>query len=96
MKNLTKSDLINIDTFKGLLKMLSNDIKEAKGSNAAPEVKAQNVFKLSVQRSQLINNAASNYPQINWIDETIGPKFKYSRAVSFFRRHDACIKLKIN
>ena len=73
MKNLTKSDLINIEAFKGLLNMLANDIKQAKGDKPPPEVKARLVFKLSIQRSQLMNNAASNYPQINWIDFATGP-----------------------
>ena len=30
MKNLTKSDLINIEAFKQLIKCVSNDIKDVK------------------------------------------------------------------
>lgn len=72
MKQLTKSDLINIETFKGLLKMLDNDIKDVKQSTLIPQLKASKVFLLTIQRSNLISNAASNYPQINWIDEVVG------------------------
>lgn len=68
MKNLTYSDQVNIEAFKQLLKMLSNDIKEAKQGNTPPNEKAHNVFKLSIQRADLLQNAQKNYPQINWIN----------------------------
>lgn len=77
MKNITNydlfcsSDLINIETFKQLLKMLSNDIKDAKQNNTPPNEKAKIVFSLSIQRADLLQNAQKNYPQINWIDKTL-------------------------
>jgi hypothetical protein len=44
MKNLTKSDLINIEALKGVLRMLSNDIKDVKNSNTAPSEKANKIM----------------------------------------------------
>lgn len=72
MKNLTKSDLINIEAFKQLIKCVSNDIKDVKEGAAAPSEKANQVFKLTRQRVQLINQATGKYPHIDWIKEAIG------------------------
>lgn len=72
MKNLTKSDLINIEAFKQLIKCVSNDIKDVKEGTSAPSEKADQVFKLTRQRVQLINQATGKYPHIDWIKEAIG------------------------
>lgn len=72
MKSLTKSDLINIEALKQLIKCVSNDIKDAKEGTAAPSEKADQVFKLTRQRVQLINQATGKYPHIDWVKEAIG------------------------
>jgi hypothetical protein len=71
MKPLTKSDLANIEAYKQLLTMLNNDIENAKNSMNTPQEKAHLVFLLSQQRSDLIQNARKNYPDINWVREAI-------------------------
>jgi hypothetical protein len=71
MKPLTKSDLANIEAYKQLLTMLNNDIETAKNSMNTPQEKAHLVFNLSQQRSNLIQNARKNYPDINWVREAI-------------------------
>ena len=72
MKNLTKSDLINIEAFKQLIKCVSNDIKDVKASNTAPSEKANKIMQLYRQRIQLISQASEKYKHINWLDEAIG------------------------
>jgi len=72
MKQLTKSDLINIDAFKALLRLVSNDIKDVKNSSSADSDKAKQIFKLYRQRMQSINQAGEKYPQINRYNEALG------------------------
>lgn len=74
MKDLTKSDLINIETFKSLIKLTNNEIKDAKHRNATNSEKANEVFNLHTQKAHLIQNATKNYPHINWIEESEGPE----------------------
>lgn len=81
MKNLTKSDLINIEAFKGLIQMVSNDIKDVKASTAAPSEKANKIMKLYRQRIQLINQANDKYSHINWLEESIGPQGSFNSSV---------------
>ncbi len=95
MKPLTNSDQINIDTFKGLLNMLSNDIKDAKQGNTPQNVKADLVFKLSKQRANLLQNAKDNYPHINWITETLGEETGFKRAENNTFKLKALSKLKL-
>ena len=71
MKPLNKSDLANIEAYKQLLNMFNNDIEDAKNSMNTPQEKAHLVFLLSQQRSDLIQNARKNYPDINWVREAI-------------------------
>lgn len=71
MKPLNKSDLANIEAYRELLNMLNNDIEQAKTGLNTPQEKAHLIFLLSQQRSDLIQNAKKNYPNINWIQETI-------------------------
>jgi hypothetical protein len=74
MKPLTKSDLVNIDAFKALLRLVSNDIKDVKASSAAPNEKAKQIFKLYRDKGRLLNQATEKYPQINWLNEALGPE----------------------
>lgn len=67
MKPLSKSDLANIEAYKELLTMLNNDIETAKNSMNTAQEKAHLVFSLSQQRSDLIQKARKNYPEINWV-----------------------------
>jgi len=71
MKPLNKSDLANIEAYKQLLNMFNNDIEDAKNSMNTTHEKAHLVFLLSQQRSDLIQNAKKNYPDINWVREAI-------------------------
>lgn len=71
MKQLSKSDILNIETYKGLLAMLQNDIVYIKGGTATPKQKANLLMEVSRQRSKLIQNATANYPHINWVSEAI-------------------------
>lgn len=81
MKNLTKSDLINIEALKGALKMLSNNIKDIKASKAAASEKAKQLMAVYRHRAQLINQGNSKYPHINWIDEAIGEDNSFNRSL---------------
>jgi len=74
MKHLTKSDLVNIDAFKALLRLVSNDITAVKQSDKEPSAKSQEIFKLYRQKAQLIQQATDKYPEINWINEALGDK----------------------
>lgn len=67
----SKSDLLNIEAYKQLLNTLNNDIEDVKKGMNTPQEKAHLIFTLSQQRSNLIANARKNYPEINWIQETI-------------------------
>jgi hypothetical protein len=71
MEPLNKSDLANIEAYKQLLNMFNNDIEDAKNSMNTPQEKAHLVFLLSQQRSDLIQNAKKNYPNVNWVREAI-------------------------
>lgn len=71
MINLTHSDILNIEVYKGLIKTINNDIQDVKNSNGDPHYKAKIIFKLTQDRSNLIQNARKNYPQINWVSEAI-------------------------
>ena len=46
MKNLTKSDMINIEAFKSLIQLIVNDIKEVKAKADIPANKAEKIFSL--------------------------------------------------
>lgn len=81
MKPSTKSDLINIESLKGVLKMINNDIKDVKGSASAPSEKASKLMTLHRQRAQIINQGNSKYPHINWLDEAIGPDNGFNRSL---------------
>lgn len=72
MKNLTKSDLINIEALKSSLKMINNDIKDVKQGNKTPGEKMKYLMVLHRQRAQLITTGNKNYSHINWINEAIG------------------------
>lgn len=71
MENYNKSDLLNIETYKQLLKTLNNDIEDVKNSYNTPQEKAHLIFVLSQQRGDLIANAKKNYPRINWVEIAI-------------------------
>ena len=71
MNLYSKSDLANIQAYRELLNMLNNDIEQAKTGLNTPQEKAHLVFNLSRQRSDLIAMAKKNYPEINWVQETI-------------------------
>ena len=81
MKNLTKSDLINIEALKGALKMLSNDIKDIKAGKAAASDKAKQLMTVYRHRAQLINQGNSKYPHVKWIDEAIGEDNSFNRSL---------------
>ncbi len=71
MKDLTKSDLINIEAYKAIIKMISNDIRDiVKGTSATSE-KIKMIFELSQKRADILHTACINYPHIYWIYETI-------------------------
>ena len=77
MKQLTNSDLININALKTVLKMISNDIKDVKASNSAPSEKAKQIFNLYTHKGRLLNQATEHYPHINWINETLGEETSF-------------------
>jgi hypothetical protein len=81
MKNLTKSDLVNIEAFKQLIKCVSNDITEVKQGKAAPSEKANKIMQLYRQRIQLISQATEKYSHINWLDEAIGTDNSFDRSL---------------
>ena len=91
MKPLNKSDLANIEAYKQLLNMLNNDIEQAKTGLNTPQEKAHLIFLLSQQRSDLIQNAKKNYPNVNWIQETI----KLNKDVKKIKQ-DVIFKLNLN
>ena len=96
MKNLTKSDLINIEALKAVLKMVSNDIKEVKDNTTAPCDKVKEIFKLYRQRTQLINQATEKYPHINWYDEAMGPDTSFNRSLIDTARMKIDMKFNFN
>ena len=96
MKNLTKSDLINIEAFKQLIKCVSNDIKDVKLSNAAPSEKANKIMQLYRQRIQLISQASEKYSHINWLDEAIGPDNSFDRTMKDTARMKIEMKFNFN
>lgn len=96
MKHLTKSDLINIEAFKGLLHMVSNDIKELKASSSAASEKADNILVLYLQRMQLINQASEKYNHINWLEVAIGPENSFERSVRDTARMKIEAKFNLN
>lgn len=81
MKNLSKSDLVNIEAFKQLIKCVSNDIKDVKNSKEAPGEKANKIMQLYRQRIQLISQASEKYSHINWLDEAIGTDNGFERSL---------------
>jgi len=96
MKNLTKSDLINIEALKGALKMLSNDIKDIKSDKAAASEKANKIMQLYRQRIQLISQASEKYKHINWIDEAIGEDNSFNRSLIDTARMKIDMKFNFN
>jgi len=96
MKNLTKSDLINIEALKGALKMLSNDIKDIKAGKAATSEKANKIMQLYRQRIQLISQASEKYKHINWIDEAIGEDNSFNRSLIDTARMKIDMKFNFN
>jgi len=96
MKNLTKSDLINIEAFKQLIKCVSNDIKDVKASNTAPSEKANKIMQLYRQRIQLISQASEKYKHINWLDEAIGQETSFKRSLKDTARIKVEMKFNFN
>jgi hypothetical protein len=96
MKHLTKSDLLNIEAFKGLINMVSNDIKEVKLSTAAPSEKANKIMQLYRQRIQLISQATEKYSHINWLDEAIGTDNSFDRSLKDTARIKIDMKFNFN
>lgn len=96
MKNLTKSDLINIEAFKQLLKCVSNDIKDVKQGTAAASEKANLIMKLYRQRIQLISQASEKYSHINWLDEAIGTDNSFERSLKDTARIKVNMKFNFN
>lgn len=72
MKNYTKSDQVNIEAFKALIKLVNNDIREVKEGSSAPCERAKQIFKLYQRKSNLIENAKQQYPEIDWITIAVG------------------------
>jgi len=81
MKQLTKSDLIDIEALKTVLKMLSNDITEVKQSNISASEKANKIFQLYRDKGRLLNKATEKYPHVNWLNEAIGPDTSFNRCL---------------
>ena len=81
MNNLTKSDLINIETFKSLIRLTNTEIKEVKSRTSAPSEKAIEVFNLHTQKAHLIQNAGKAYPHIDWINESEGTETGFKRSL---------------
>lgn len=96
MKNLNKSDLINIEAFKQLIKCVSNDIKDVKESKAAPSEKANKIMILYRQRIQLISQASEKYNHINWLDEAIGEDNGFNRSLIDTTRMKIDMKFNFN
>ena len=73
MKNYTKSDQVNIEAFKSLIKLVNNDILAVKcDSSSANSERAKRIFELYRQKSALIANAKKHYPDIDWITIAVG------------------------
>lgn len=73
MKNYTKSDQVNIEAFKSLIKLVNNDILVVKcDSSTAASERAKRIFELYRQKSALIANAKKHYHEIDWITIAIG------------------------
>lgn len=96
MKHLTKSDLINIEAFKQLIKCVSNDIKDVKASKAAPSDKAKQLMTVYRHRAQLINQGNSKYPHVKWIDEAIGEDNSFNRSLIDTARTKIDMKFNFN
>jgi hypothetical protein len=96
MKNLTKSDLVNIEALKAVLIMLSNDITEVKQGTAAPSEKANKIMQLYRQRIQLISQASEKYSHINWLDEAIGQDNSFDRTLKDTARIKIEMKFNLN
>jgi len=96
MKNLTKSDLANIEAFKQLIKCVSNDITEIKAVTAAPSEKANKIMQLYRQRIQLISQASEKYSHINWLDEAIGQDNSFERSLKDTARIKIDMKFNFN
>ena len=96
MKHLTKSDLINIEAFKGLINMVSNDIKEVKQGTAEPSEKANKIIQLYRQRINLIIQASDKYGHINWLDETLSPNTDNKRMLTDTIKANIFTRLNLN
>jgi hypothetical protein len=96
MKNLSKSDLVNIEAFKQLIKCVSNDITEVKQGTAAPSEKANKIMQLYRQRMQLISQATEKYSHINWLDEAIGTDNSFERSLKDTARIKVEMKFNFN
>ena len=96
MKNITKSDLINIEAFKQLIKCVSNDIKDVKNSKAPASEKANKIMQLYRQRIQLISQATEKYSHINWLDEAIGTDNSFDRSLKDTARIKIDMKFNFN
>jgi hypothetical protein len=96
MKNLTKSDLVNIEALKAVLIMLSNDIKDVKAKVDIPANKAENIFALYRQKAQLINSAADKYPHINWLNVALGEETNSERSLKDTVRIKIETRLNLN
>jgi len=96
MRNLTKSDLVNIEAFKQLIKCVSNDITEVKQGTAAPSDKANKIMQLYRQRIQLISQASEKYSHINWLDEAIGQDNSFERSLKDTARIKVNMKFNFN
>lgn len=96
MKPLTKSDLINIESLKGVLKMINNDIKDLKTSPTAPSEKTSKLITLHRQRAQIVSQGNSKYPHINWLDEAVGPDNGFNRSLIDTARMKIEMKFNFN
>lgn len=83
MKELTKSDQINIDTFKQLIKCLGNDLEDVKKGTATISQKTIMIFRISQQRADLIQNAKLNYPHIKWTEFITNSCIKIDRDIAY-------------
>jgi hypothetical protein len=96
MKNLTKSDLTNIEALKAVLIMLSNDIKDVKAKVDIPANKAEKIFALYRHKAQLINSAADKYPHINWLNVALGEETNSERSLKDTVRIKIETRLNLN
>jgi hypothetical protein len=96
MKNLTKSDLVNIEALKAVLIMLSNDIKDVKAKVDIPSNKAEKIFALYRQKAQLINSATDKYPHINWLNVALGEETNSERSLKDTVRIKIETRLNLN